>query len=360
MRLDKFRQLMVEDNLDGFLITQPHNRRYLSGFTGSAGVLIITPEQQIIATDSRYYEQVRQECPEWELVEAGYDFVGNMLELLRGLGLGARRVGFEAGHISVSTLLSWERALLGRLVLVHTEGFVEELRIQKDAAELVCLKKAVALADEAIDHVYTWIRPGLTELQVAWELESYMRTHGASGVSFDLIVASGPNSAKPHARPTERPIQKDEPITLDLGCIVEDYCSDVTRTFCLGEPAGEKFMNIWNTVLEAQQTAIQGAKAGLSGQAIDKLARDVIEQAGYGKNFEHSLGHGVGLAIHENPRFGMRYTDEILAGSVVTVEPGIYIPGWGGVRIEDMVVVRDDGVEVLTGARQEPMLAING
>lgn len=356
MRLEKIRQLMVIDNLDGFLITRPDNRRYLSGFTGSAGVLIITPEEQIIATDSRYYEQVRQECPAWELVEVGYDFVGNMLELLRGLGLGARRVGFEADDISVSTLHDWERALLGRLVLVHTNGFVEALRMQKDAGELISLKKAVALADEAIDHLYNWIRPGMTELQVAWELESYMRTHGASAVSFDLIVASGPNSAKPHARPTERPIQKGEPITVDVGCIVEDYCSDVTRTFCLGEPADDKFMAIWSIVLEAQQSAIQGARAGLSGQTIDKLARDIIEQSGYGKNFEHSLGHGVGLAIHENPRLGHRYTDEILTGSVVTVEPGIYIPDWGGVRIEDMVVVRDDGVEVLTGSSKKPVL----
>jgi Xaa-Pro aminopeptidase len=359
MRLEKFRQLMAKDKLDGFLVTSPPNRRYLSGFTGSAGVLIVTPEQQVIATDSRYYEQVRQECPDWGLVEVGYDFVGNMLELLRSLKLGARRVGFEADHISVATLHAWERALLGRLVLVHTEGFVDELRMQKDADELARIKKAVVLADEALDHVYGWIQPGMTEQQVAWELESTMRSHGASAVSFDLIVAAGPNSAKPHARPTERVIQPGEPITLDLGCVVDGYCSDATRTFCLGEPADDKFMFVWNTVLQAQQIAIQGAKAGMTGQAIDKLARDVIEQAGYGQNFEHSLGHGVGLAIHENPRFGVSYTDEIPAGSVMTIEPGIYIPGWGGVRIEDMVVVREDSVEVLTAAPKRPVLPVN-
>ena len=157
MRLEKFRQLMAKDKLDGFLVTSPPNRRYLSGFTGSAGVLIVTPEQQVIATDSRYYEQVRQECPDWELVEVGYDFVGNMLELLRSLKLGARRVGFEADYISVATLHAWERALLGRLVLVHTEGFVDELRMQKDADELARIKKAVALADEAFGAVVALI-----------------------------------------------------------------------------------------------------------------------------------------------------------------------------------------------------------
>jgi Xaa-Pro aminopeptidase len=358
MRLERFRQQMAQENIDGFLITQPENRRYLSGFSGSNGVLIITPEQQVIATDSRYYEQVRQECPDWELAEVGYDFVGNMLELLRQLGLGARRVGFEARHISVSILHAWERALLGRLVLIHSEGFVEEMRMQKDDGEVARIKKAVALADEAFDHVRVWIQPGMTELQVAWELESYMRTHGASAVSFDLIVAAGPNSAKPHAQPGDWPIQKGEPITLDLGCVLDGYCSDVTRTFCLGEPADDKYMAVWNTVLQAQQTAVRGAKAGLTGQEVDQLARDVIKQAGYGDYFEHALGHGVGLAIHENPRYSFAYPDEVPAGAVMTIEPGIYIPGWGGVRIEDMVLVKNEGVEILTGAPKEAVIEV--
>ena len=355
-RLDKIRQLMSQEKIDGFLVTQPENRRYLSGFTGSNGVLIITPEQQVIATDFRYYEQVRQECPDWELVEVGYDFAGKMLELLRGLELGARRVGFEAADLSVATLHAWERALLGRLVLVHTEGFVEQLRMQKDAAELASLKQAIALAEEAFEHVLAWLKPGLTERQVAWELESYMRTHGASDVSFELIVASGPNSAKPHARPTDRPVQPGEPITLDFGCVVNGYCSDLTRTICLGQPADDKYLVVWNTVLAAQQAAIQGAKAGLTGQAIDKLARDVIEQTGYGDNFGHALGHGVGLAIHEQPRFSFYYPDEIPPQTVVTVEPGIYLPDWGGVRLEEMILVQAEGVEVLTHLPQQAVL----
>lgn len=355
IRLDNLRQLMEQAQLDGFLAAQPENRRYLSGFTGSNGVLIITPTRQVIATDFRYYEQVRQECPGWELAEVGYDFAGKMLELLRELELGGRRVGFEAVQLSVSTLLAWEQALQGRLVLVHTEGLVEQLRQQKDAAEIASLRKAIAVAEEAFEHVLAWLKPGLTERQAAWELESYMRTHGASDVSFAVIVASGPNAAKPHARPTDRLLQPGEPVIFDFGCIVDGYCSDLTRTVCLGEPADDTYLAVWRKVLEAQQAALRGARAGLTGQAVDKLARDIIEQAGYGDNFGHALGHGVGLAIHENPRFSFYYPDEIPAGAVMTVEPGIYLPDWGGVRLEEMVLLRPEGVEILTQATKEPL-----
>lgn len=355
-RLEKFRCNMAEEKMDGFLIAQPENRRYLSGFTGSSGVLIITETRQALATDSRYYEQVRQQCPEWELIEVGYGFAENMLEILLSLELGGRRVGFEAGHLTVATLHAWERALKGRLMLVHTEGLVEKLRMQKDESEVARLKKAIALADETYSHISRWIQPGMTEKQVAWELESYMRTHGASALSFESIVASGPHSAMPHADPTERVIQAGEPITLDFGCVVDGYCSDLTRTFCLGEPSDEKYRQVWNTVLKAQQTAEAGAKAGMTGEAIDKLARDVIEQAGYKEYFGHGLGHGVGLAIHESPRFSFTYRHEVPAQAIMTIEPGIYIPGWGGVRIEDMALVQVDGLEILTSAPKQAVL----
>jgi Xaa-Pro aminopeptidase len=357
-RLEKFRQLMTEQTIDGFLITQPENRRYLSGFTGSSGILIITPERQAIATDSRYYEQVRQQCPAWELIEAGYDFVGNMLETLRQFELGARRVGFETGYVTVAVLNSWEHALKGRLVLVDTEGFVESLRMQKDEAEVASVKKAVAVADEALVHVTHWIRPGMTEQQVAWELESYMRTHGASAVSFEPIVASGPNSALPHARPTDRVLQAGEPITMDFGCIVEGYCSDLTRTVCLGEPADDKYLLIWHTILKAQEVAEDGARAGMTGEQVDKLARDVIAEAGFGDYFGHGLGHGVGLAIHEGPRFSFTYPHEVPNMAIMTIEPGIYIPGWGGVRLEDMALVKNGQLEILTTAPKEAVLSL--
>jgi Xaa-Pro aminopeptidase len=356
MRLEKLRHLMKEDNIDGFLITQPENRRYLSGFTGSAGILVITPEKQVIATDSRYYERVREESSAWELAELKGDFSKIMLELLRSLGLGGRRVAFEAGHVTVATLHTWEQALMGHLILAHTQGFVEQLRMQKDEEELVSLKKAIALADEAFAHITRWIQPGMTEAQVAWELESYMRSHGAEGLAFDSIVASGPNGAKPHAGASDRSIGRGEPITLDFGCKVNGYCSDITRTFCLGDPADEQYLKVWNTVLDAQQAALKAAKAGLTGEAVDQVARDIIKEAGYGDYFGHGLGHGVGLAIHEGPRFSPTYPKEIQPGAVITVEPGIYIPGWGGVRIEDVVVVRDEGVDILTQAPKQPVL----
>jgi len=358
MRLEKIRQKLTEAELDGFLVTDSYNRRYLSGFTGSAGVLLVSQDRQALFTDSRYYEQVRQQCPDWELVEAGYNFTQNMLEMLRERGLGGRRVGFEAANLSVSTLHQWERALEGRLVLVHTEGFVEELRMQKEGAELASLKKAMALADEALVHITGWIGPGITERDVAWELESYLRTRGATALSFEPVVASGPNSAMPHARATGRVLQKGDPVTLDFGCVIEGYCSDLTRSFCLGNPADEQYLTVWNTVLAAQQAAIDGAKAGMTGVEIDKLARDLIDEAGHEAHFGHSLGHSIGLDVHERPLFSFRYPDPIPAGVVMTVEPGIYIPGWGGVRLEDIVLVKEDGVEVLTTAPKEAVLPL--
>ena len=197
--------------------------------------------------------------------------------------------------------------------------------------------------------------PGMTEREVAWELESFMRTHGASAVSFELIVGSGPNGALPHLHPTGRAIQAGEPVVMDLGCVVDGYCSDVTRTVCLGEPKDSRYMELWNLVLKANETARTGVKAGVTGVEGDKLGRDVIAEAGYGNYFGHGLGHGVGLAIHEGPRFSFAYPDRVPVGAVMTIEPGVYLPGWGGIRIEDMVLVREGGVEVLTGA---PKVAI--
>lgn len=355
-RLKKLRQKMLEQGLDGLLVTEPYNRRYLSGFTGSSGILIITHKQQALATDSRYYEQVRQQCPDWELIEVGYKFTDKMLELLRQRGLGGRRVGFEANHLNVSTLHAWERALEGRLILTHTQGLVEELRMLKDESELASIKKAIALADEALAHITQWMKPGMAELQVAWELESYMRTHGASALAFEPVVASGPNSAKPHARATERVIKAGEPITLDFGCVVEGYCSDLTRTVCLGEPADDRYLNVWNTVYLAQQAALRGVKGGMTGEAVDSLARNLIKEAGFGDYFGHGLGHSLGLDVHETPRYSFTYPNEVPAGVVMTVEPGIYIPGWGGVRLEDVVLVQKDGVEVLSAASKTPVI----
>jgi Xaa-Pro aminopeptidase len=189
-------------------------------------------------------------------------------------------------------------------------------------------------------------------------MESYMRTHGAERLSFETIVASGPNSAKPHARPSDRVLQAGEPITLDFGCVVNGYCSDITRTVCLGEPVDERYLTIWNIVLQAQQRVLREARAGMTGEAADRLARDIIVEAGYGDYFGHGLGHSLGLVIHESPRYSYTYAHEVPANAVMTVEPGIYIPGWGGVRIEDLTVIREEGLEVLTQAPKEAVLPI--
>jgi Xaa-Pro aminopeptidase len=355
-RLARLREMMAQASLDGLLVTQPENRRYLSGFTGSAGVLIITSEWQAIATDFRYHQQVQTQCPAWNLIEAGYDFEDKMLDVLRAMKLGAKSLGFEAGYASVDQAERWVRALKGRIKLVSTTHFVEDMRLSKDDGEVEAIRRAVALADEALGHTCEWLQPGMTEREVAWELESFMRTHGASAVSFELLVGSGPNGALPHLHPTGRAIQAGEPIVMDLGCVVDGYCSDVTRTVCLGEPKDSRYLELWNLVLKANETARAGVKAGITGVEGDKLGRDVIDDAGYGKYFGHGLGHGVGLAIHEGPRFSFAYPDRIPVGAVMTVEPGIYMPGWGGIRIEDMILVREDGVETLTSAPKVPIL----
>jgi Xaa-Pro aminopeptidase len=230
--------------------------------------------------------------------------------------------------------------------------------MRKDEEEIGHIKRAVTVADEAWKHIAAWMRPGMTELQVAWEMESYMRSHGAERLSFETIVASGPNSAKPHARPSDRVLQAGEPITLDFGCVVNGYCSDITRTVCLGEPADEQYLTVWNVVLQAQQRALKEAKAGITGEAADRLARDVIVEAGYGDYFGHGLGHSLGLVIHESPRYSYTYPYEVPADVIMTIEPGIYIPGWGGVRIEDLAVIREDGLEVLTQAPKEAVLPV--
>jgi Xaa-Pro aminopeptidase len=279
-----------------------------------------------------------------------------MLDTLRNMGLGGRSVGFEAGHVCVDQLRRWERALKGRLRLVDTNHLVEGLRMTKGEEELQAIRCAVDLADRALAHIYGWIQPGMTERQVAWELETFMRTRGATRLPFEIIVASGPNGALPHHRPTDRVIQAGEPVVMDLGCVVDGYCSDVTRTVCLGERVNDKYEDVWNLVRRAQECAEAGMKAGISGVDGDKLARDVIVEAGYGDYFGHGLGHGVGLAIHESPRLSFASTNEIPAGAVVTVEPGIYLPGWGGVRIEDMVVISEERVEILTSAVKVPVL----
>jgi len=354
-RLVVLRQKLAEQDLDAILITQPENRRYVSGFTGSAGVLLISQDQAILATDFRYYEQVEKQAPDFRLAKVTGKFKTVLPELVQQVG--AKRVSFESAHLTVDQRQEWQEVAEGAVStsefdLVPTKELVKGIRAVKDEHELSKIKKAIALADEAIAHIVGFIEPGMTEKEVAWELEVFMRTHGAEKLAFDIIVGSGPNGAMPHATVSERAIRAGEPIVIDMGAMIGGYNSDLTRTICAGQP-DDKFREIYDIVLEAQLTAEQSIRPGIQGKQADDIARQVIEEAGYGENYGHGLGHGVGLAVHEKPGVGRLSEDVLEPGMVFTVEPGIYLPGWGGVRIEDIVVLKEDGVEILTQASKE-------
>ncbi len=344
--------MLEEEGLDALLVTQAENRRYLTGFTGSAGVVLVAGVKTLLATDFRYYEQVQEQAHQLELVRVEDSTPSALAPRIDELGV--QSLGFESRDMTVRDYERWREAL-PQVEWVATTDLVERLRMTKDAQEIDLIEEAVRIADEAMGHILEWIRPGLTEREVAWELEVQMRAHGAEALSFPTIVASGPNSAMPHATTTERVIGRGEPIVIDMGARYEGYCSDMTRSFCLGQ-ASEEYLEVWNTVLEAQRVAEDGIRADMSGVEADALARDIIDEAGYADNFGHGLGHGVGLAIHEGPRVSHSSEDTLQEGAVVTVEPGIYIAEWGGVRIEDTVVLTDKGCRVLTQTRKEPVV----
>jgi len=349
MRLTKLREALAAEGLDAILITQPENRRYLSGFTGSAGVLLISQDQAVLATDFRYYEQVEKQAPDFRLAKITDKFKTLLPELVQQVG--AKRVGFESVHLTVDQHQEWQEVAEG-FELVPTKEWVEKIRAVKDEDELGKIEKAIALADQAFAHIVSFIEPGMTEKEVAWELEVFMRTRGAEKLAFDIIVASGPNGAMPHATVSERVIRAGEPVVMDMGARIDGYNSDLTRTVCAGRPDG-KFREIYDIVLEAQRAAEQRVRPGMTGKQADAIARQVIEEAGYGDNYGHGLGHGVGLAVHEKPGVGRLSEDVLEPGMVFTVEPGIYLTDWGGVRVEDIVVMREDGVEVLTRASKD-------
>lgn len=363
-RLAHVRQLMHDQQFDALLITNDTNRRYLSGFTGSAGALLITAERALLFSDFRYQVQAAHEAPEFE-----FRLLSNMVALpatlpgvLRELGLDTprARLGFESADVSVAQYSVWQQAFKAeqlRVSWLATEGLVEQSRLHKDAAELATLRRAIAITDQAFAAVRPLLRPEMRERDVAWELEKAMRERGADGLAFDIIVASGDNGSRPHARAGDSPLGRGQPIVMDFGARLEGYHADMTRTVILDE-ADDRFWQIYNTVLAAQQAAETYVRPGLTGQQADSIARDQIAAAGYGDAFGHSLGHGVGLAIHEAPRLSQTSQDVLAAGAVVSIEPGIYLPGWGGVRIEDLVVLTESGLDVLTQSSKDPVVQI--
>jgi Xaa-Pro aminopeptidase len=350
-------EVCPETPVDAMLVTGAENRRYVSGFTGSAGLLLVTAREALLLTDFRYVEQAKGQSPDFEIVKIEGQPWPDVAEQAQRLGVG--RVGFESEDLTVDAHLRLQEALKETAPNVQTvalRGVVEALRVAKAAGEIALIRKSVEIADRAFETVAAGLRPGVTEREVAWRLEVEMRERGADSLGFPTIVAAGPNGAMPHHRPSNRPIQRGEPIIIDMGCRLDGYNSDMTRTIVLGEPDA-RFWEIYQLVLRAQQACEDGLKAGMLGKDGDQLARDVIEAAGHGDHFGHGAGHGVGLQVHENPYFSRTRGDmEVPEGAVMTVEPGIYLPGWGGVRIEDMLVVGTARCQVLTTAHKFPIV----
>ena len=357
-RVERLRAALHAQNLDAVLVTNPENRRYLSGFTGhdsgadSAGALVISGDVVTLITDGRYTEQAAAECPGLRVVKRDGQFAPAAAAVIAEAGID--RLGFEATHVTVAQRDDLDAALAekagqGRVSLVATRNLIEPLRAVKDGDEIAAIERAVAITDETFTYLCGYLRPGLTEREVAHEIERYMREKGADGMAFSPIVASGPNAALPHAVPTERAIQLGEPITIDMGARYNGYCADMTRTVCLGEP-GPEAQAIYDAVLRAQEACEAELGPGMSGKAADAAAREVLEAAGYGEQFLHSTGHGLGLEIHEDPRLSKHATEEqkLEPGMAITIEPGVYLAGWGGVRIEDTAIVTQDGIRVLT------------
>ena len=348
-RLYKLRIRLQQEEIDAILISQAENRRYLSGFTGSAGFLLVSQDKALLATDSRYTEQAENQAPDFEI----FPIFGDMSQWFAELTslVKRKRIGIETDDISYSTYQRIIGAAGGKQI-IPTEGIVESLRAIKDDEEVRCIRKAAEISDAAFEKVAQALRPGMTEREAAWELEKAMREGGSESVPFDIIVASGPNAAMPHHRPAERVMQKGEPVVIDMGARVNGYASDLSRTICLGDKGDKRFDKIYDLVLGAQLTAIATIEAGMTGELADSLAREVIEQGRYGENFGHGLGHGIGLAPHELPRLGRGSRDILDNGMVFSIEPGIYVNGWGGVRIEDLVTLREGKIEVISKAKK--------
>lgn len=381
--------MFADYGINAILISQPENRFYLSGFHGSAGYLLISHKKAVLATDFRYVEQARNQAPEYEILRISNSIKDWFPGLLKDTG--AKRLGFETEYISFDRYKVLEESIqpgpskkmphvrkpivkpgsgprdktieldpknsgvsdaksMG-IELVPVIGMVEKLREIKEPTEIEYIEKAVEIADIAFEKVADNIKAGMTEKQVAWELEKALRENGSEAIPFEIIVASGPNAALPHAHPSERVLREGDPVVIDMGATYQGYASDLSRTLYVGIP-DDIFKRVYGTVLDAQQAAMSIIKEGTTGHEADDAARKVIAKAGFGEAFGHALGHGVGLAEHELPRLGQGADNKLTAGMVFTVEPGIYLSGWGGVRIEDTVMLVDGKAESISRARK--------
>ena len=341
-RLKAVRKWITDNQADGVLLNKPANRFYAAGFTGSAGTVIITPDQQYLVTDFRYKRQAEEQSPSFTYLQI--DKHESALKHIHSLGL--QRVGIEEESVSVMLAEEYRKAIPG-IELVPMQQYMTIIRSVKEPEELALIRQAANVADEGWAMIQDRIRPGVSEKDLALELEFHMRRRGADGVSFQFIVASGIRSALPHGIASDKLIEAGDFLIFDFGNLVGGYCSDMTRTLVVGT-ADEQQQEVYQTVLQAQQTALAAVKPGITGQELDAIARNIIETAGYGPYFGHGLGHGVGIEIHELPHINHLGTVPLRPGMVITIEPGIYLPDRGGVRIEDLVVVTETGYEVLS------------
>ncbi|MFC4558785.1 M24 family metallopeptidase [Virgibacillus kekensis] len=347
-KLNKLRKSLGENDIDAILITSPINRRYITGFTGTAGAVIVSQEHALFITDFRYIEQANEQAEGFEVIEHKkiiHEEIKDQLDRIK-----VQRLGFEQDHVTYSTFGQYNELFTTELVPVS--GIVEELRLVKTEDELTVMRQAAKIADDAFEHIKEFIKPGVREIDVSNELEFFMRKQGATSSSFDIIVASGYRSALPHGVASDKKIESGELVTLDYGALYNGYCSDITRTVAVGE-INDKLRTIYNTVLEAQLRGVEGTKAGITGKEADALTRDYIKEKGYGDYFGHSTGHGLGMEVHEGPGLSFRSDKKLEKNMVVTVEPGIYVPNVGGCRIEDDIVITETGNERLTNSSKE-------
>lgn len=351
-RLQEVRKVMDREGLDALLIASPYNRRYVTGFSGTAGTVVITRDRAWLVTDFRYTRQALQQAKQMEVVQAAGDPLEWIREQLSAAGV--KRLGFEKLQVTYGSYEAYQQQLPG-IELVPTEHLIEKLRSRKDEREQEYIRKAVEITDQAFNHILGYLKPGVTERDIAAELEYFMRTHGAVSSAYPTIIASGVRSSLPHGLASDKKLGLHEFVTMDFGASYEGYCSDLTRTVFIGRPT-MRHREMYQVVLEANQVTLKGLKPGMTGQEGDSLARDCIASHGYGDYFGHGLGHAFGLEIHELMRLSQSTQEVLEPGMVMTVEPGIYLPDFGGVRIEDDVLITAQGIEVLTTSNKELIL----
>ncbi|CAG7913643.1 Aminopeptidase YpdF [Mammaliicoccus sciuri] len=347
MKINKLREVMNEKGLEAVVILSPYNRRYLSGFTGTSGSLLITQDKSLLITDFRYIQQANDQAQDFEVINQEGPMLSKINDLIKEGHY--KNVGVESHLITYN---EYQALNTDAVELSSIESVIETIRMVKDEFEIKQIQKAADIVDETYEHILKWVKPGMTENEVNNEMEMFMRSKGATYSSFDTIVASGHRGALPHGVASNKVIEEGDMITLDFGALYEGYVSDVTRTFAIGEPK-EEMKKIYNIVLEAQLAALEQIKPGMTGKEADTIARDIIKSYGYGEQFGHSLGHGIGLEVHEGPALSQKSDIVLEENMCITLEPGIYVDGLGGVRIEDDVLVTKNGLQRFTKSSKD-------